>query len=319
MALASSIAQSILSLSLPATVVLLLGLLVIFLVIAYPDRAVGTRVRPEVTPGEGAVPAFGHLLQIAKTDNYKLEDQLRETRRVGEDKAYRLTLYNPATGPLDVVVTSNVKDVETILKDPYTFVKGELFATTLSDFLGKGIFNSDGDRWHAQRKTASHVFNVKNFRAFSTDFLYEVGQLTKHLDTAREAGAVVDLQDLLLRCTLDSFGRLAMGSDFKCIAQPGSLKDGRYALPTVEFMEAFDYVNLMVGRRQSRLYWQLEERLDGTTAKIRAAQRVMFSFADNVISEKRRRMAAGESVDEEGRSSEGRRADMLGGSAAGVG
>ncbi|KXS19462.1 cytochrome P450 [Gonapodya prolifera JEL478] len=342
MALTASIAQSIFSLSWPATILLALVFLITVLVIVYPDRAFGTRYRPEITTGTGVLPVLGHLLYFGKTVSYRLEDQLRETRKVGgwyftecngvewlkilanvssraEDKAYRQTVYNPATGPLDIIVTSHVKDVETILKDPYTFVKGELFASTLSDFLGQGIFNSDGERWHAQRKTASHVFNVKNFRAFSSDFLHEVGQLAEHLDAARDASAVVDLQDLLLRCTLDSFGRLAMGSDFGCIGQPARVKDGRYELEKVEFMEAFDYVNLMVAIRAFRFFWQLEERLDGTTAKIRAAQRVMFSFADNVISEKRRRMAAGESVDEEGRSSEGRRADMLGGSAAGVG
>lgn len=34
----------------------------------------------------------------------------------------------------------------------------------MHDLLGEGIFNSDGDRWKSQRKTASQIFHVKNFR-----------------------------------------------------------------------------------------------------------------------------------------------------------
>ena len=30
--------------------------------------------------------------------------------------------------------------------------------------LGHGIFNVDGEEWKIQRKTASRMFNVKNFR-----------------------------------------------------------------------------------------------------------------------------------------------------------
>lgn len=34
----------------------------------------------------------------------------------------------------------------------------------LHDLLGEGIFNSDGEAWRVQRKVASRIFHVKNFR-----------------------------------------------------------------------------------------------------------------------------------------------------------
>jgi fatty acid omega-hydroxylase len=34
----------------------------------------------------------------------------------------------------------------------------------MGDLFGKGIFNADGEVWRYQRKAASHIFNVKNFR-----------------------------------------------------------------------------------------------------------------------------------------------------------
>lgn len=101
----------------------------------------------------------------------------------------------PLVGPLSVVNTLNPQDVETVLRDPYTFIKGDFSATLVGDFLGHGIFASDGARWHSQRKTASHIFNVKSFRdVFSGDFLEEVAMLCSHLESAAKQNAVVDLQ-----------------------------------------------------------------------------------------------------------------------------
>lgn len=279
------------------------------------------------------------MLSMGKTQPVRLEEMLRRTRENGEMKTWRQTLYHLALGPLDIINCSDPKDVETVLRDPYTFIKGQLFLENLGDFLGKGIFNSDGERWHAQRKTASHIFQVKNFRdVFSGDFVHEVDALCEHLAAASKANAVIDIQvscylapqeptrltrrnptcnnlhtkDLLLRATLDSFGRLAMGTDFGCIAQKPVIKEGRYMLPDVAFMEAFDYVNMVVSRRMTNPLWKFTEQRDGTTKKVREAQAVMFRFADQIIAEKREKMAKGETIDENGSSSDGKRnADML--------
>lgn len=156
------------------------------------------------------------------------------------------------------------------------------------------------------------MFNVKNFRSFADDFIHEVDALCDHLMSASKANAVVDIQDLLLRATLDSFGRLAMGQDFGCISQKPVIENGRYSLPDVPFMESFDYVNMVVSKRLNNPLWTFTERLDGTTAKVKEAQRVMFGFADKVIATKREKMAKGETIDENGVSSEDKRqADML--------
>lgn len=155
---------------------------------------------------------------------------------------------------------------------------------------------------------ASHVFNVKNFRdVFAGDFLEEVKHLTDHLENARKLEAVVDLQDLLLRCTLDSFGRLAMGTDFGCITQPAHVdENGNYRLPKVEFMESFDYLNGLVASRFPRIGWKYLERIDGTREKVKKAQQVMFSVADRIIAEKKAKMEAGEHISEDNA-----QADML--------
>lgn len=44
------------------------------------------------------------------------------------------------------------------------YIKGPEFHGSMNDLFGDGIFNANGEEWKYQRKTASHIFNIKNFR-----------------------------------------------------------------------------------------------------------------------------------------------------------
>lgn len=50
----------------------------------------------------------------------------------------------------------------------YVLNKGETYHSYMEVLLGDGIFNSDGELWRKQRKTASFEFASKNLRDFST-------------------------------------------------------------------------------------------------------------------------------------------------------
>jgi fatty acid omega-hydroxylase len=39
----------------------------------------------------------------------------------------------------------------------------------MGDLFGHGIFTANGEQWKYQRKTASHIFNIKNFRDHFTE------------------------------------------------------------------------------------------------------------------------------------------------------
>lgn len=51
------------------------------------------------------------------------------------------------------------------------YIKGPEFHASLVDLFGNGIFNANGEDWKYQRKTASHIFNVKNFRDHFTEYV----------------------------------------------------------------------------------------------------------------------------------------------------
>jgi hypothetical protein len=50
------------------------------------------------------------------------------------------------------------------------YEKGPHLRDGMDALFGHGIFNTNGDEWKFQRKTASQIFNVKNFRDHFTEY-----------------------------------------------------------------------------------------------------------------------------------------------------
>ena len=82
---------------------------------------------------------------------------------------------------------------------------------------------------------------MKNFTGiFAETFLEEANQICMHLDKVADKNLMIDLQDLLLRSTLDSFCKISMGVSIGALTVEAAESNGFYTLPTVPFMEAFD-------------------------------------------------------------------------------
>ena len=69
------------------------------------------------------------------------------------------------------------------------------------DLLGSGIFNSDGDTWQQQRKTASHEFSARSLRDFMVAVIQEEvnTRLLPTLKQVRAAGPTLSIQPILSR------------------------------------------------------------------------------------------------------------------------
>jgi cytochrome P450 len=78
-----------------------------------------------------------------------------------------------------------------------------------------------------------------------------------------------------------------MGSDVSCLAGEGTVVNGRYTLPDIEFARAFDTLNNICASRQSKPMWEISEKLDGTSAKLKWSQDVLDGFSRKVIAKKR--------------------------------
>lgn len=130
-----------------------------------------------------------------------------------------------------VTVTCDPKNLEHILKLRFdNYPKGPTWQAVFHDLLGEGIFNSDGDTWLFQRKTAALEFTTRTLRQAMARW---VNRAIKHrfcpiLAAAQERKTVVDLQDLLLRLTFDNICGLAFGQDPETLA--ADLPENGFAL-----------------------------------------------------------------------------------------
>lgn len=133
-----------------------------------------------------------------------------------------------------VTVTCDPKNLEHILKAKFdNYPKGPTWQAVFHDLLGEGIFNSDGDTWLFQRKTAALEFTTRTLRQAMARWVNRAIKLRfcPLLKTAQLENKPVDLQDLLLRLTFDNICGLAFGMD------PQTLSPG---LPENSFASAFD-------------------------------------------------------------------------------
>ncbi|KAM7522094.1 hypothetical protein LguiA_011996 [Lonicera macranthoides] len=131
-------------------------------------------------------------------------------------------------------VTCHPKNIEHILRTRFdNYPKGPTWQGAFHDLLGQGIFNSDGDTWLIQRKTAALEFTTRTLRQAMARWVSRTikTRLWRILENAAEENIAVDLQDLLLRLTFDNICGLTFGKD------PETLSPG---LPENPFANAFD-------------------------------------------------------------------------------
>ncbi|XP_071919955.1 cytochrome P450 94A1-like [Coffea arabica] len=203
------------------------------------------------------------------------------------------TLHRPLGHRL--VLTANPSTVQHILKSHFhVYGKGDVFRRTLSDFLGEGIFNTDGDNWKFQRQVSSHEFNTKSLRKFvETVVDTELSErLVPILAAAADNKTVLDFQDILQRFAFDNICKIAFGYD------PAYLLP---SLPEAEFAVAFDDATRISSERFNTpvpLIWKVKRALNvGSERKLKEAVDQIREFAKQIIKEKKAELEEKSSID----------------------
>ncbi|KAJ0980864.1 hypothetical protein J5N97_009119 [Dioscorea zingiberensis] len=188
------------------------------------------------------------------------------------------------------IITANPLNVEHILKTNFeNYPKGQRSTTFLKDFLGQGIFNSDGEQWRHQRKLASHEFNKRSLRNFVVNTVqWEIeNRLLPLLRRAEERDEVLDLQDILECFGFDNICKVAFNEDPACLGtkeeeEKSMSKEFKKAfgdaqsLSMVRFMDVFPYT------------WRIKKVFDvGSERKLRESMSVVHEFATKIIRERR--------------------------------
>lgn len=224
-------------------------------------------------------PLFGNMIEMLASYD-KLYDYLLELYlRFGERTFVMVLPLSPC-----FVFTANSANLEYALKTNFqNYEKGPDMHSKMSDLLGDGIFNADGELWKSQRKTASNIFNVKNFRnSFLTVFKEESLNLSRILEKSADAGTVLDLHNLFHCYTIDSFCRIGFGKNIE--SMKSHLESGITSIP---FAQAFDKSQSIIDARFWNPFWKVTEHLDGSRMRMNSYIKTMDDFAYKVIQDRR--------------------------------
>ncbi|KAF9351496.1 hypothetical protein BGX26_010510 [Mortierella sp. AD094] len=255
----------------------LLGLL--YLIAKYPNRAYGTRARPDLDAITWhGLPLLGNTLSVL-WNRHKFLDLIISFYSASHLPVMSTTLL----GLGRVIGVNSPEMIEHILKTNFeNYEKGSVINENLRQALGDGIFNSDGALWKFHRKTASHVFSTKIYRSLiDGPFQTHTNQLIDILDVAAGNGTAVDLHALFLRLTLDTFAELSFGLDINSLGKEG--KD--------EFGSAFDYAVVQTDTRFMNPFWRLTEKFTPGYFKMKRAVATVDAYAYNAIDGRRKETA----------------------------
>ncbi|KAL3571899.1 hypothetical protein D5086_025803 [Populus alba] len=162
--------------------------------------------------------------------------------------------------------------------------QSELYTTDIRN-IEHGIFTVDGDKWRQQRKLASFEFSTRVLRDFSCSvFRRNAAKLVRVVSEMAIADQIFDMQDTLMRCTLDSIFKVGFGVELNCLE--GSNKEG------TEFMKAFDDSNALVYRRYVDPLWKLKRYFNiCSEASLKKNIKIIDDFVTNLIGTKRKLQA----------------------------
>ncbi|CAM8955480.1 unnamed protein product [Rhodiola kirilowii] len=177
-------------------------------------------------------------------------------------------------------VTCNPKNIEHILRTRFdNYPKGPTWQIAFHDLLGQGIFNSDGETWLIQRKTAALEFTTRTLRQAMARWVSRTikNRLWKILDLAVADQKSVDLQDLLLRLTFDNICGLTFGKDPETLSPE---------MPENPFAIAFD--SATEATLQRLLYpgflWRLKKLFNfGAERKLQKSLKVIENYMTGAI------------------------------------
>ncbi|KAG6743664.1 hypothetical protein POTOM_052365 [Populus tomentosa] len=258
-------------LSLQILLILFFLTLIVSLYALFPSK------KKPANKGFKVYPIVGALLEFLRNRHRFLE---WTTETISHCPTNTAVFHRP--GEVHGIVTSNPLNVEYILKTNFeNYLKGHRFIELLGDFLGRGIFNSDGELWRVQRKTASYAFSTNSLRNFVMENVEDEisTRLVPILAKATKTKQVVDLQDILERFAFDNTCKVAFNVDPACLG--GDRTSGG------EFMRAFeDAATLSFGRFMYGLpvFWKINRFFNvGTEKTLRESVKIVHEFADEMI------------------------------------
>jgi cytochrome P450 len=267
----------------------------IALAAAYPDSLIGTAPRPEIKTAQGALPLIGNTWSILASAGKKggCLDALLHTQQEDGPGGQPVTMTLPAMGRR-IIFIHRPEYIHFVQKTEFeNFVKGRDFLHCFEDLLGReGIFVADGDIWKRQRKIASHIFSVVNFKSCVQETIQkDVNTMVSLMEDASRLNAEVDLPDLFFRFALSSFCQMAFSADLECLPDNVEGLSRRN-----EFADAFDFAQLVADGRFASILPLFIEHFTAQGAAMRKSISTLKTYCYRIIDLRLKAVATGQGI-----------------------
>ncbi|KAL3348996.1 hypothetical protein AABB24_022252 [Solanum stoloniferum] len=226
---------------------------------------------PKYAPVEGTV--FHQLLYFNRVYDYQTE------------LAKKTPTFRFLAPEQSETYTTDSRNIEHILKTNFSkYSKGKRNQEVIMDLFGEGIFAVDGEKWKQQRKLASFEFSARVLRDFSCKvFRKGATKLVSKVFELSLANQVFDMQELLMRCSLESIFKVGFGVDLNCL--DGSSGDDN------EFIKAFDDSNALSYWRYVDPFWKLKRYFNiGSEFLLKKNIKFIQEFVDELIRTRRKQL-----------------------------
>lgn len=223
-------------------------------------------------PGPPALPLVGHAYAIRP----------HNLHQVIEDWSHRYgPLCRVQLGPRKGILVSDPAMINTILKDrPNRFRRLRALEGIAAELGLNGLFSAEGADWQRQRRAWMKALNAHQVRPFFDTLTQTTQRLQARWQRAADAGLAVDVQDDLMRYTVDVTTRFAFGVESNTLEADGDRIQGYLA-------QIFNAIN---DRLASPVpYWRYLK-----LPKDRAldhAMEVVKGYVNGIIAEARQRLA----------------------------
>jgi cytochrome P450 len=166
-------------------------------------------------PGPKGLPLLGNLLQL------DLKQLHRVLERWGDEFG---TLYKFELGQRPVLVVTDPELNQRILRDrPKLYRRLGTIEPVFKEMGITGVFSAEGEDWKRQRRMTAHALDAQHLRQFFPTLIKVTERLKNRWNAAADKQSAVDVQQDLMRYTVDVTTNLAFGYDMNTLEKEGDV------------------------------------------------------------------------------------------------
>jgi cytochrome P450 len=166
-------------------------------------------------PGPKGLPLLGNLLQL------DLKQLHRVLERWGDEFG---ALYKFDLGRRPVVVVTDPDLNQLILRNrPKLYRRLGTIESVFQEMGITGVFSAEGEDWKRQRRMTAHALDAQHLRQFFPTLIKVTERLRNRWNIAADRQSAVDVQQDLMRYTVDVTTNLAFGYDMNTLEKEGDV------------------------------------------------------------------------------------------------